>query len=330
MPLALIAASYLVEVLGVKAFISYSHNDEWALERLHKHLAMLRREQRLTTWYDRDVLAGGDLDSRIAEQLEASELFVALASPDFIDSKYCYEREMERAFELHEDGRMRIVPIIVEPCDWKSSPLVRFKALPKDGKAITEWTNQNSAFLDIVTELRRVLDAVNDSSVRDRGLEATQKQERKSYRLRRAFDEIDKADFRRQSFDIIFSYFESATAEIDSVEGIKARFRPLEPRGFTCSVLNQELRAGPAHLTVRESQGRRGIGDIYYSFSENAPDNSASGAFDVDVDDYDLFLIESLGGSAFSYFEDKEKLTARHAAEVLWEKLLEKTGISYA
>ncbi len=49
----------------VKAFISYSHRDEKALERLHTHLATLRREGKISTWYDREIQAGQEIDREI-------------------------------------------------------------------------------------------------------------------------------------------------------------------------------------------------------------------------------------------------------------------------
>ena len=101
----------------MKAFISYSHRDEASLERLHKHMSMLRRDGAIDDWYDREILAGGEIDSEIAAQLEVCEIFLPLVSADFIASDYCYEKEMQRAIERHEAGEIRVVPIIVQPCD---------------------------------------------------------------------------------------------------------------------------------------------------------------------------------------------------------------------
>ena len=114
----------------MKAFISYSHKDSWALDRLHTHLSMLRRTGGIEEWYDREILAGGELDSEIVVQLEAADIFLLLVSPDFLASDYCYEKEMTRALERHDAGEAHVVPIIIEPCDWKCSPLHRLKALP--------------------------------------------------------------------------------------------------------------------------------------------------------------------------------------------------------
>jgi hypothetical protein len=58
----------------VRAFISYSHKDSGALDRLHTHLAVLKREGKITEWYDREILAGGEVDKEIATQLASSDL----------------------------------------------------------------------------------------------------------------------------------------------------------------------------------------------------------------------------------------------------------------
>ena len=140
----------------MKAFISYAHGDEGALRQLLTHLAVLEREGGIEAWYDRKILAGSKIDREIDERLETCELFLALVSPDFLESDYCYSREMQLALERHGAGQTRVIPIIIEPCDWLSTPLGQFKALPKDGRSIAEWDNSNAAYLDVVKELRRI------------------------------------------------------------------------------------------------------------------------------------------------------------------------------
>ena len=140
----------------MKAFVSYAHRDEGALRQLMTHLAVLEREGGIEAWYDREILAGSQIDKEIDERLESCELFLALVSPDFLDSDYCYGREMQLALERHHARETRVVPIIIEPCDWLSTPLGQFKALPKDARPIAEWDNSNAAYLDVVEELRRI------------------------------------------------------------------------------------------------------------------------------------------------------------------------------
>jgi len=150
------------------AFLSYSHADEKALERLHKHLAVLKRDGTLPTWSDHAILPGDQLDGVISAQLERSQIFVALVSPDYLASQYCYDKEFTRALELAAAGRMRIVPVILEPCDWLSSPFKDFAALPKDGQPISDFTNPNIAYLNVVTGLRRIIECAGEGTAHRR------------------------------------------------------------------------------------------------------------------------------------------------------------------
>jgi hypothetical protein len=309
----------------MKAFISYSHKDGWALDRLHTHLAVLRREGHIEEWFDRDILAGDDVDREISEQLETCELFLLLVSPDFLASDYCYEREMTRALERHEAGDARVVPIIVEPCDWLSSPLRKLKALPHDGKAITEWTNQNTAFLNIVTELRRIALPQETRPAPVAQPRTTRNVEEPRYRVKKDFDDIDRAEFRSKAFETIRSYFEGAANEINQVEGLRARFVTFGPQSFGCTLVNRSKERGTAHITVHSRTGSMSMGDIYYSFSENAPQNTANGSFNIEVGEYDLFLKPM----SFGTNRGENKLSAEHAAENLWTEFLEHAGVSY-
>lgn len=313
----------------MKAFISYSHKDSLFLDRLHTHLATLKREKKITTWYDRDILAGSEIADEIFDELEDSEIFLALVSPDFLASNYCYEKEMEKAISLHDAGKTRIIPIIIEPCDWQSTPLKRFKAVPRDGKPISEWQNHNTAFLDVITELRRI--AENNEEPRDTIISqqlsnvSIQPKGTRRYRTKRDFDKIDRDDFRNTAFQTIKKYIQSSIIEIDGIENIRARFHDISPQSFSCTILNKSREHGLGSLTVHTRSGNIGFCDIYYSNAENSPVNTANGGFNIEADDYELFLIHG-----FSSSNSNQHLTPTQVAEILWKDLLEQAGISYA
>ncbi len=208
----------------MKAFISYSHRDSEALKRLHVHLASLKREGRIQAWYDRDILAGDDLDAEIKEQLEDCELFLLMVSPDFLASEYCVETEMSRALERHDAREARVVPIIIEPCDWTNSPLRALKAVPLDGKPVSEWTNQNTAYLNVIQELRRILDQEPPAPAPDAKVDAEDAEPivpsaERRYRVKRDFDDIDRAEYKEKAFGTIRSYFKNAIEELDAELG---------------------------------------------------------------------------------------------------------------
>lgn len=145
----------------VKAFISYSHEDSELLEKLIVHLAALKRESLIDTWTDKEIHAGGVIDDHVDAAMEEAQLFLLLVSASFIHSDYCYAKEFTRAQERHAAGEATIVPIIVRECDWKIPALRKFKALPKDGKAIISrhWHTPDEAFADVASGLRKLLEA---------------------------------------------------------------------------------------------------------------------------------------------------------------------------
>lgn len=119
----------MVETLFV--FISYSHKDEELREQLEAHLSMLRRNGLLETWHDRMILPGMDCESEIDERLETCQLILLLVSADFVDSDYCYAKEMKRALERQQEGTARVVPILLRPFNWELAPFARIQGLPR-------------------------------------------------------------------------------------------------------------------------------------------------------------------------------------------------------
>lgn len=311
----------------MKVFISYSHKDETALERLHTHLAVLRREGRIDEWFDREILAGREIDAEVAERLESSGLFLLLVSPDFLASDYCVEREMERALERHRSGDARVVPIIIEPCDWTSTPLRKLKALPHDGQPVSDWTNENNAYLDVVKELRRVLEAEGVPQITGqeeaRGQLRTTRPRSRQYRVKRDFDGIDRSEFREAAFGVIRDYFERGISEIDAIENLRGRFVSLSATSFSCTIVNRARQHGTAHITVHRRSENMSLGDISYSFRENPPPNTANGMLTIEADEYELYLRSMLG-----FGLGQERLTSEAAAEQLWEEFLQQAGVT--
>jgi len=309
--------------MPMAAFISYSHADEKAVEKLHKHLAMVQREGLLSVWYDQKILPGGVIDAEISQRVEKSGLFLALTSPDFLASNYCYENEFGRALARSAEARLRIVPVILEPCEWLASPLKQFKALPKDGKPISQWTNENIAYLDVVTGLRRLLsEGAGVMEVPDRpNAKGSPK-----VKIKRDFDSIQKSDFADNAFATIRAYFEASCAELSRVgDDLRAKFELMSDVSFSCTVVNRALtRGGEASITVHNLQGRPFGGDIIYAYSRRSEPNMSHGSIRVETNEYNMSLSIDFGtrGKAADY-------TAEQVAASLWLDFIKRAGIEY-
>ena len=143
--------------MAIDVFISYSHLDEALYTQLAKQLKPLEHEGLIRAWYDRQLLPGNDFETEISGKLEAARVILLLISPDFVDSEYCWGKEMKVAMERHDAGSAYVVPIILRPVDWQGAPFGKLVALPKDGKPITTWANQDEACLDVARRLRPLI-----------------------------------------------------------------------------------------------------------------------------------------------------------------------------
>jgi tetratricopeptide (TPR) repeat protein len=149
----------------IELFYSYSHNDEELRKELDKHLKLLKRQEIISGWNDRDIEAGEEWAGQISEHLEAAGIILLLVSADFIASDYCYDIELKRAIERHKAKEARVIPIILRPCDWQTTSFAKLQALPQNGHPVTSWQNRDEAFLDIATGIRKVAESLTSKSI---------------------------------------------------------------------------------------------------------------------------------------------------------------------
>ncbi|WP_332778326.1 toll/interleukin-1 receptor domain-containing protein [Polaromonas sp.] len=138
----------------LRLFVSYSHIDKDLKDRLVRHLRPLEHENLVEVWVDHQVQAGDDWDKEIAKKLSQADIVLTLVSIDFINSKYCYDIELEKALEREADGEAKVIPVILRSCLWTKSPLGRLKALPTDGKAVTTWHDIDEALTVVASGVR--------------------------------------------------------------------------------------------------------------------------------------------------------------------------------
>jgi TIR domain/CHAT domain len=153
-----------LENQAIEIFFSYAHEDENLRHELAKHLKLLERQKVIKAWYDRDITAGNDWKSEIEKQLNSVQIILLLISSDFLASDFCWSVELDRAMQRHEAKEARVIPIILREVDWHSAPFGKLQALPKDGKAVTNWPNRDQAFTDIARGISRVVQELTRNS----------------------------------------------------------------------------------------------------------------------------------------------------------------------
>lgn len=311
-------------------FFSYSHKDEDLRDQLEVHLAMIKREGLIEAWHDRKIPVGNELDNSIDEKLESADVVLLLVSPDFLASSYCYDKEVQRAMQRHDEGSSRVIPVILRPSDWKKAPFGKLLAAPKDGKPVTKWPDRDEAFLDVVQQIRTALPAaIEPPATRPSAAPSSSKTvpapgpRSSNLRLKRNFTDADKDRHLDEAFEYIALFFDNSLKELAGRHsGIEGRFKRIDARSFTAVI----YRNGEAvsRCAIRHGASRGFTGGITYSEDERSMGTSFNEQLTVENDDQSLFLKPmgmrmSMGGRQ----KQSEHLTFEGAAESYWGMLME-------
>lgn len=311
-------------------FFSYSHEDESYRDRLEKHLSPLQYEGLIESWHDRRILVGKNLDAEIDNHINSADIILLLVSASFLSSRYCYSIEVSRAMERHHANEARVIPVIIHACDWHHTPIGKLMAAPADGKPIASWPIQDEAYLDVVKQIRRVVNDIH--AKQSRSVHAmtlgnattrafTESVPRSSnLRLKKTFSDFDRDQFCQESFQFIAKYFDMSLAELKKRNpGIEVQYRPIDANSFTATIYESGSRKSECAINLGTSSiGGRGI-----TYSTNASTrgmNNYNEMLTVEADDQSMYL-KSIGMWPLSNKSDTN-LSQEGAAESLWRLLI--------
>ncbi|MEZ4941272.1 MAG: TIR domain-containing protein [Saprospiraceae bacterium] len=140
-------------------FIIYAREDESYLHELVKHLKPMERANLVSVWTDREILAGEEWEPSLKEELKNADIILLLVSSNYFASNYIHEVEMKEILVRHESGKVKMIPIIVSPCQWKFDPIVSsVQVLPSDSIAVSLWPNREAAWVDVVEGISSLIE----------------------------------------------------------------------------------------------------------------------------------------------------------------------------
>ncbi|NJR40793.1 MAG: toll/interleukin-1 receptor domain-containing protein [Leptolyngbyaceae cyanobacterium CSU_1_4] len=100
-------------------------------DKLEIHLSSLRQQGVISSWHDRQIVAGSEWEEEIDRHMRTADIILLLVSPDFVNSKYCYNIELPYAMQRHEAREAYVVPIwCVRSQGGRVCPLPSFKLIP--------------------------------------------------------------------------------------------------------------------------------------------------------------------------------------------------------
>jgi hypothetical protein len=152
----------------IKVFISYAHDDESLRKELDVHLKSLEQDGLISSWHDREILAGQRFDDVISDNLEQADIILFLVSPHFIASDYCSNIEVKRALERYQADDAAVVPVIMKCSDWQNKIFGKLQALPPNGKPVvgSHFPDRDEAYLTITQGIRKLALAIREKKAK--------------------------------------------------------------------------------------------------------------------------------------------------------------------
>ncbi len=140
---------------GLKVFITYAHKNSEAKDELITSLAVLKQNGLIDVWHDNEILPGDKWRDEIFNNLADSDMLLYLTCRYSLASENC-NKELTAAL----NPNIRVIPIILEHCDWKNHKLSEFQALPDKGRPIydiNEWIPESKGWQSVVDGIRKVI-----------------------------------------------------------------------------------------------------------------------------------------------------------------------------
>lgn len=147
----------------INIFISYSHADKKWLERLEKHLKVLKRFFSDIEYWDDTKLKGGDKwRQEIEKAIEKANVAILLVSTDFLASDFVATDELPPLLRKAEEEGTRILPLIVSPCAFPLSELNEFQAINDPNRTLADIAPDEAAvervYLEVINSIRDLID----------------------------------------------------------------------------------------------------------------------------------------------------------------------------
>lgn len=138
-----------------RLFIAYAHQDEAQRRTLELYLKVLVTHGVIfEIWTDRKIQPGENWDRSIKTELEVADVMIFLISSHSLASDYIRTVEMKRALEREATGGLKLVPIILEDCEWKLPFFSQLQALPRNRKPVKEWAPQLKGWMSVSEGLK--------------------------------------------------------------------------------------------------------------------------------------------------------------------------------
>jgi len=139
-----------------KIFIAYSRTLKEHAERLNHLLQIFVQNQKILTFYDKNIDLGSRWNETIIKELKQSDIFIFLVNNDAFTSWYINEVELKIALEKDDRGG-KVIPIFIENSQREETPFGNIQGFPREGfyDELIEKVGKNNAENFLLNEIKQ-------------------------------------------------------------------------------------------------------------------------------------------------------------------------------
>jgi tetratricopeptide (TPR) repeat protein len=80
-----------------------------------------------------------------------------LISFNLLAAEHFSDQEIQHILDIQDLKKARVIPVLLQPCDWRTTLLGTLQPLPLNGVPVSLWDNQDQAYFTISTGIREVI-----------------------------------------------------------------------------------------------------------------------------------------------------------------------------
>ncbi len=162
----------------VHVFVSYAREDKRWLDpeyrfNLIPFLSESLRRHNVVFWFDAELKPGDEYKRNIDSEIDQAQIAILVVSQHFLNSEFIESREMPRIAGRAQQGKMVVIPVLVEPCDWSDYPFLSDRQMVPSSPLIEytvsdpSWAKVKYQILDgLKAQLKRIREPQPAAEVR--------------------------------------------------------------------------------------------------------------------------------------------------------------------
>lgn len=133
--------------------------DQHLLTQWESHVLPQQHNGRITLWSPSRISPGRNRQEEIARNFAQAKIFVFLLSADFFANSECYQL-MQLALEQTRRTQSSLIPLLLRPVSWHTTPLGHLACIPANERPVTRWGDRDEAFESCMESVVQILETI--------------------------------------------------------------------------------------------------------------------------------------------------------------------------